>query len=313
VVVTADEAGMRVDRFLEAKFPGLSFSHIQRVIRKGELRVNGKRVDGKDRLEEGQSVRIPPLKVDAPKLGPMVVPITVAVLVCLFAVQRRGTGFIGGVFGPIMLAWFAVIAILGIRGIVMSPGILVSFNPLHAIEFLIHAPSLVAFAVLGATFLAVTGGEAMYADMGHFGRRPIRLAWLLILPALTLNYLGQGAYVITHLDSVNRAYGAARAVALSLLAEPVSAEQAANWGLIWKCIDDDKLMSEANQLAQRLASGPTRAYSLIKQALNASPANTLEQQLALEAKLQREAGRTADFTEGVKAFLEKRGPRYVGR
>jgi KUP system potassium uptake protein len=137
------------------------------------------------------------LKVDAPKLGPMVVPITVVVLVCLFAVQRRGTGFIGGIFGPIMLAWFAVIAILGIRGIVMSPAILVSFNPLHAMEFLIHAPPLVAFAVLGATFLAVTGGEAMYADMGHFGSFPIRLAWFaIVLPALFLNYLGQGALLL---------------------------------------------------------------------------------------------------------------------
>jgi len=90
-----------------------------------------------------------------------------------------------------------------------------------------------------------------------------------------------GTYVLPRL------VGAARAMALSLLAEPVSAEQAASWGLIWKCVDDDKLMSEARELAQRLATGPTRAYALIKQALNASPANTLEQQLALEAKLQR--------------------------
>jgi 2-(1,2-epoxy-1,2-dihydrophenyl)acetyl-CoA isomerase len=116
-----------------------------------------------------------------------------------------------------------------------------------------------------------------------------------------------GTYVLPRL------VGTARAMALSLLAEPVSAEQAANWGLIWNCVDDDKLMSEARDLAQRLASGPTRAYGLIKRALDASPANTLEQQLALEATLQREAGKTADFKEGVKAFLEKRGPRYVGR
>jgi KUP system potassium uptake protein len=137
------------------------------------------------------------LKVDAPKLTPVVVPITITVLVCLFAVQRRGTGFIGGIFGPIMFAWFAIIAVLGIRGIVMSPGILASFNPVHAIEFLIHAPPLVAFAVLGATFLAVTGGEAMYADMGHFGSFPIRLAWFaIVLPALFLNYLGQGALLL---------------------------------------------------------------------------------------------------------------------
>jgi len=110
-----------------------------------------------------------------------------------------------------------------------------------------------------------------------------------------------------------RLVGAARAMAMSLLAEPVSAEQAASWGLIWKCVDDDKLMSEAQALAQRLAAGPTLAYGLIKQALNASPANTLEQQLALEAKLQRQAGKTADFHEGVQAFLQKRTPRYHGR
>lgn len=116
-----------------------------------------------------------------------------------------------------------------------------------------------------------------------------------------------GTYVLPRL------VGPARAMGLSLLAEPLSAEQAASWGLIWKCVDDDKLMSEARGLAQRLAAGPTRAYGLIKQALNASAANTLEQQLALEAKLQREAGKTSDFHEGVKAFLEKRAPRYQGR
>ena len=116
-----------------------------------------------------------------------------------------------------------------------------------------------------------------------------------------------GTYVLPRL------IGAARAMALSLLAEPITAEQAVSWGLIWKCVDDDKLLTEARELSRRLATGPTRAYGLIKQALNASPANTLEQQLALEAKLQREAGRTTDFHEGVKAFLEKRAPRYQGR
>jgi KUP system potassium uptake protein len=138
------------------------------------------------------------LKVDAPKLAPMVVPLTIVVLVCLFAVQRRGTGFIGDIFGPIMLAWFVVIAILGVRGIIMAPGILMAFNPAHAFSFLTHAPPPLAFAVLGATFLAVTGGEAMYADMGHFGRVPIRIAWFaIVLPALFLNYFGQGALLLS--------------------------------------------------------------------------------------------------------------------
>jgi KUP system potassium uptake protein len=137
------------------------------------------------------------LKVDAPGLAPVVLPATLAILIGLFLVQRRGTGFIGGIFGPIMLIWFIVIGILGLRGIVLSPGILAAFNPFHALGFLIHAPPLVGLAVLGATFLAVTGGEAMYADMGHFGRVPIRLAWFgIVLPGLFLNYFGQGALLL---------------------------------------------------------------------------------------------------------------------
>jgi KUP system potassium uptake protein len=138
------------------------------------------------------------LKLDAPALAGGVLPITFAILVGLFLVQRRGAGFIGKIFGPIMLAWFIVIGLLGLRGIVLGPGILAAFNPLHALAFLNHAPPLVALAVLGATFLAVTGGEAMYADMGHFGRVPIRLAWFsIVLPALVLNYFGQGALLLT--------------------------------------------------------------------------------------------------------------------
>ena len=137
------------------------------------------------------------LKVDAPGLAPVILPITLVILVGLFLVQRRGTGFIGGIFGPIMLVWFIVIGILGVRGIVLEPRILAAFNPLYALDFLIHAPLLVALAVLGATFLAVTGGEAMYADMGHFGRVPIRLAWFgIVLPGLFLNYFGQGALLL---------------------------------------------------------------------------------------------------------------------
>jgi KUP system potassium uptake protein len=137
------------------------------------------------------------LKVDAPSLAPAVIPITIVVLLGLFLTQRHGTGFIGSIFGPIMLLWFVVIGALGLRGIVMAPGILAAFNPLHAIALLMHGPPMVSFAVLGATFLAVTGGEAMYADMGHFGRLPIRLAWFpVVLPALFLNYCGQGALLL---------------------------------------------------------------------------------------------------------------------
>ena len=138
------------------------------------------------------------LKVDAPALAPVIVPITVAILVGLFLVQRRGTGFIGGIFGPIMLVWFIVIGILGLRGILLEPKVLAALNPLYALRFLFHAPLAVALAVLGATFLAVTGGEAMYADMGHFGPMPIRLAWFgVALPGLFLNYFGQAALLLT--------------------------------------------------------------------------------------------------------------------
>jgi KUP system potassium uptake protein len=138
------------------------------------------------------------LKIDAPALAPGVLPITFAILVGLFLVQRRGTGFVGQIFGPIMLVWFIVIGILGLRGIVLGPTILAAFDPLYALKFLIHAPPSVALAVLGAVFLGVTGGEAMYADMGHFGRGPIRSAWFgIVLPALVLNYFGQGALLLT--------------------------------------------------------------------------------------------------------------------
>ncbi len=137
------------------------------------------------------------LKVPAPHLGPLVIPITVAVLIGLFSVQWRGTGFIGGIFGPVMLAWFLLLAVLGVRGILADPHILEALSPTYAVRFLLSAPPLVSFAVLGAVFLAVTGGEAMYADMGHFGRFPIRLAWFgVALPALVLNYFGQGALLI---------------------------------------------------------------------------------------------------------------------
>src|ERR1700682_50842 len=138
------------------------------------------------------------LKVDAPSLAPAVVPLTVVILIGLFVVQKKGAGFIGGIFGPVMLAWFLVIALLGIHGIVGAPGVLAALSPLYAFNFLIHQDFHISFAILGAAFLAVTGGEAMYADMGHFGRVPIRLAWFAVaLPALVLNYFGQAALLIT--------------------------------------------------------------------------------------------------------------------
>jgi len=138
------------------------------------------------------------LKVDAPSLAPAVVPLTIIILIGLFIVQKKGAGFIGGIFGPVMLAWFLVIALLGVHGIVKAPGVLAAVSPLYAFNFLIYQDFHISFAILGAAFLAVTGGEAMYADMGHFGRVPIRLAWFTVaLPALVLNYFGQAALLIT--------------------------------------------------------------------------------------------------------------------
>ncbi|MDB6098645.1 MAG: trkD, partial [Gammaproteobacteria bacterium] len=138
------------------------------------------------------------LKVVAPQLAPMVVPISVVILIGLFLIQRKGTGFIGGIFGPAMLLWFAVIGILGFRGIFRAPAILAALSPFSALGYLIHAGPGIGFAVLGAAFLAVTGGEAMYADMGHFGRLPIRLGWFtVVLPCLVLNYFGQGALLLS--------------------------------------------------------------------------------------------------------------------
>ncbi len=136
------------------------------------------------------------LEVATPALQRYVVPITVVILIALFMVQKRGTAGIGKVFGPITLAWFAVIAALGVRQIAGHPEILLSVNPLHGIRFF-AANGSTGFFVLGAVFLAITGGEALYADMGHFGARPIRLTWfVVVLPSLLLNYFGQGALIL---------------------------------------------------------------------------------------------------------------------
>jgi KUP system potassium uptake protein len=147
------------------------------------------------------------LKVDAPSLGRYVVPITLAILIVLFAVQSQGVARIGRIFGPVMLVWFAVIALLGIGGIVHAPQILQALNPFRAVDFLLHAGLGISFAMLGAAFLAVTGGEAMYADLGHFGARPIRAAWFaLVLPALVLNYFGQGALLLAEPDAIENPF-----------------------------------------------------------------------------------------------------------
>ena len=137
------------------------------------------------------------LKLDAPRLAPLVVPLSIAILVGLFLVQRKGTDFIGKLFGPVMLIWFGTIGFLGIVAIIRNPAILGALSPHFALVYLAHAGPVMGFAVLGAAFLAVTGGEAMYADMGHFGRFPIRLGWFaIVLPSLMLNYFGQGALLI---------------------------------------------------------------------------------------------------------------------
>ncbi|MDP4023157.1 KUP/HAK/KT family potassium transporter [Methylobacterium sp. NEAU 140] len=147
------------------------------------------------------------LKVDAPALGAYVVPITIVILVGLFAVQSKGVAAIGRVFGPVMLVWFMVLALLGIGGIVHHPEILQALNPLRAVDFLLHAGWHVSFMMLGAAFLAVTGGEAMYADLGHFGAKPIRVAWfVLVLPALVINYFGQGALLLAEPDAIENPF-----------------------------------------------------------------------------------------------------------
>ncbi len=135
------------------------------------------------------------LEVAAPQVAHLVLPLAVAILVALFAVQRWGTHAVGRAFGPVMLTWFLVIGLLGAASIAQSPGILVAISPTYAIAFFVAEP-LPAFLSLGSVILCVTGAEALYADMGHFGRRPIRLAWFTVAAlALYLNYLGQAALV----------------------------------------------------------------------------------------------------------------------
>jgi KUP system potassium uptake protein len=146
------------------------------------------------------------LKVVTPAFDAYVVPLTVLVLVTLFAVQSRGTASVAAFFGPIMLFWFAMIAAAGIWHVVQNPTVLFAFNPWYGVNFLLHH-GVVGFYTLGAVFLVLTGAEALYADLGHFGRMPIRIAWLVVvLPALVLNYLGQGALVLSNPKSIENPF-----------------------------------------------------------------------------------------------------------
>ena len=139
------------------------------------------------------------LQVAAPDLSGWVVPLALLILIGLFWCQKHGTQRVGNVFGPIMAVWFAVIAILGIRQIIQMPAILAAMNPVHAVSFFAEH-RFHAFVTMGTVFLCITGGEDLYLDMGHFGRLPIRIGWFtVVLPALLLNYFGQGAYLLMHL------------------------------------------------------------------------------------------------------------------
>jgi KUP system potassium uptake protein len=146
------------------------------------------------------------LEVAAPALHPYIVPVTLVVLTVLFVVQRFGTGLVGRLFGPITVLWFTVLALLGLMHIARNPSVLWALSPHHAIEFAWSQPDI-AFIALGAVILCVTGAEALYADLGHFGKRPIRLAWFgLVMPALVLNYFGQGAMLLAHPENARNPF-----------------------------------------------------------------------------------------------------------
>jgi len=137
------------------------------------------------------------LEIAAPSLDPFIVPLSIAVLTLLFMIQKHGTGMVGKLFAPVMLIWFATLAVLGVTGIMKNPEVLQALNPSWAVSFFMHYKTISFFA-LGAVVLAITGVEALYADMGHFGKLPIRIAWfIVVLPSLVLNYFGQGALLLS--------------------------------------------------------------------------------------------------------------------
>ncbi|MGD8973169.1 MAG: KUP/HAK/KT family potassium transporter, partial [Desulfobacterales bacterium] len=146
------------------------------------------------------------IRIITPLFKPYVVPITIIILGGLFMIQRRGTARVGRLFGPVILVWFSVLAILGFIQITRSPQVLAAIFPWYGMKFLL-INKFHGFVVLGAVFLVVTGAEALYADMGHFGRRPIRLTWIvLVLPALILNYFGQGALLLARPEEAHHPF-----------------------------------------------------------------------------------------------------------
>jgi len=146
------------------------------------------------------------LKLAAPELEHYVVPLTVFILVVLFSVQRIGTARVASAFGPVMIAWFCSLAVMGVVHISDDPSVLAAINPLYGIEFLL-SHGTIGMVTLGAVFLAVTGGEALYADLGHFGRKPIQTAWVyFVLPSLMINYFGQGALVLSNPAAIENSF-----------------------------------------------------------------------------------------------------------
>jgi KUP system potassium uptake protein len=146
------------------------------------------------------------LKLATPAIDPFILPLTVAIIIALFVVQKRGTARVAMFFGPITLLWFFAIAVVGLSHIFAAPVVLLAFNPLHSVNFMI-SHGWIALITLGAVFLAVTGAEALYADLGHFGKRPIQTAWLIVVfPCLVLNYLGQGALVLITPDALENPF-----------------------------------------------------------------------------------------------------------
>jgi KUP system potassium uptake protein len=146
------------------------------------------------------------LKIATPAFDPYIVPVTVVILIALFSVQSRGTASVATFFGPVMMVWFIALAVIGLWHIALDPSVLAAFNPAYGVRFL-ASHGVVGLVTLGAVFLAVTGAEALYADLGHFGRKPIQFAWIaVVLPSLAINYLGQGALVLNNPKAIENPF-----------------------------------------------------------------------------------------------------------